>query len=76
MGGWWNSPPPQNAKALTIDQAADMVQNYLKGFWGPDLKLAEVMEFDNQFYAEVREKSSGTGRVRAAGQQVDGRSRS
>ena len=61
MGGWWNSPPPQNAKALTIDQAADIVQNYLKGFWGADLKLAEVMEFDNQFYAEVREKSSGTG---------------
>jgi hypothetical protein len=61
MGGWWSSPPPQNTKAVTIDQAADIVQNYLKGFWTPDLKLAEVMEFDNQFYAEVREKSSGTG---------------
>ena len=35
MGGWWNSPPPQNAKALTIDQAADIVQKYLKDFWSP-----------------------------------------
>ncbi len=61
MGSWWDSPPPQGAKALTIDQAADVVQNYLKGVWGPDLQLAEVMEFDNQFYAEVSEKSSGTG---------------
>ena len=32
MGGWWDSPPPQGAKALTIDQAADVVQNYIKGF--------------------------------------------
>ncbi len=58
MRGWWDYAPPDASKALTIDQAAEAVQKYLKDFWGPDLKLAEVMEFDNQFYAEVEEKST------------------
>jgi len=61
MMDWWGSAPPGNAQALTIDQAADLVQKYLTDFWNPDLELAEVMEFDNQFYAEVKEKSSGNG---------------
>jgi hypothetical protein len=63
MMGWWNSPPPEGTKALTIDQVAESVQNYIKDFWGPDLKLAEVWEFDNQFYAEAREKSTGIGAI-------------
>ncbi len=58
MSGWWDYAPPGASKALTIDQAAEAVQTYLKDFWSPDLKLAEVMEFDNQFYAEVAEKST------------------
>jgi hypothetical protein len=58
MGGWRDYTPPGAGKALTIDQAADAAQKYVKDFWGPDLMLAEVMEFDNQFYAEVEEKST------------------
>ena len=58
MGGWWDFRPP-GAKALTIDQVVEELQNYLKASWGPDLKLAEVMEFDNQFYAAAEEKSTG-----------------
>jgi hypothetical protein len=58
MGGWWDYSPPGAGKALTIDQAAGAVQKYLKDFWGSDLVLAEVMEFDSQFYAEVEEKST------------------
>lgn len=61
MMNWWGSTPPGNAQALTIDQVADLVQKYLKDFWNPDLELTEVMEFDNQFYAEVKEKSAGNG---------------
>jgi hypothetical protein len=59
MGGWWDARPPGATKALTIDQAVQDVQDYLKHAWGPDLKLVEVMEFDNQFYAAAREKSTG-----------------
>lgn len=61
MMGWWGSPPPGSAQALTIDQVADQVHGYLRSFWNPDLQLAEVMEFDNQYYAEVREKSTNVG---------------
>ena len=59
MGGWWDYAPPGAAKQLTIDQVVESVQGYLKDFWGPDLKLTEVMEFDNHFYAEVEENSTG-----------------
>jgi hypothetical protein len=59
MGGWWSSTPPGNAQALTIDQAWQMVERYLKDFWNADLQLTEVMEFDNQFYAQAAEKSTG-----------------
>ena len=59
MGGWWDYAPPGATKAISIDQAAKSVQNYLKDFWGSDLKLTEIMEFDNQFYAEVEEQSTG-----------------
>lgn len=59
MGGWWSSTPPGNTQALTIDQAWQSAERYVKDFWKADLQLTEVMEFDNQFYAEVAEKSSG-----------------
>jgi hypothetical protein len=59
MGGWWDYAPPGAARQLTIDQVVESVQGYLKDFWGPDLKLTEVMEFDNHFYAEVEENSTG-----------------
>jgi hypothetical protein len=59
MGGWWSSTPPGNAQALTIDQAWQSAEKYVKDFWNADLQLTEVMEFDNQFYVEVAEKSSG-----------------
>lgn len=45
------------ANPITIEEARDSVQKYLVG--NADLKLAEVMEFDNHFYAEVEEKSTG-----------------
>lgn len=58
MMGWWDYSPPGSTKILAIDQAAEAVETYLGSFWGPELKLAEVMEFENHFYAEVEEKST------------------
>jgi len=54
-GGWSNYSP--DAKPLTIDQAAEAVQGYLKG--SRNLELTEVMEFAWNFYAEVEEKDTG-----------------
>ena len=39
----------------------EAAQQYLKTYNNADLKLAEVMEFDNNFYALVTEKSTGVG---------------
>jgi len=59
-GYWWDLEPGQAAKPLTIDQAGQSVQRYLQKSWGSDFTLAEVVEFDNHFYARVAEKSTGT----------------
>ena len=58
MGGGWDYVPP-GAKALTIDQVAGIVVTYLRDTLGKQLELAEVMEFDIHFYAEVEEAETG-----------------
>ncbi len=60
MPGWWDYPPPGDVEPLNIDQAAKAVEGYLRDLRNPDLELAEIMEFDNHFYAEVEEKSTGS----------------
>ncbi|RJQ41156.1 MAG: hypothetical protein C4555_00340 [Dehalococcoidia bacterium] len=44
---------------ITIDQAADAVQSYLKAYYGNRLVLAEVMDFAWNYYAEVEEEDTG-----------------
>ncbi len=44
---------------LTIDQAQANLEDYLAN--DPNLKLAEVMEFENNFYGVVVEKETGRG---------------
>jgi len=58
-GYWWDFRPPWASQPLTIDQAVQSVQRYLQQYWGSAFRLAEVVEFDNHFYAEVAEKSTG-----------------
>jgi len=54
-GDWANS----NGSPLTLDQAIEAVNLYLTAYGNPDLTITEVMEFTENFYAEVEEKSSG-----------------
>ncbi len=57
MGGWggrYNS----NGQPLTLEQATESVSRFLNSYGG-GLELKEVMEFDQNFYAEVEEKSTG-----------------
>ncbi len=58
MGGcaWGN---PGTGTAIGLDQAEQQVDAYLSAWGNPDLALAEVMEFSNNFYAEVEERSTG-----------------
>jgi len=48
-----------NATPITINEAKTAVETYLAGTGNTDLELAEVIQFNNQFYAGIKEKSTG-----------------
>jgi hypothetical protein len=45
----------------TLSDARAAVERALESYGNPDLEVAEVMEFANNYYAEVREKDTATG---------------
>ena len=51
--------PRGSSAAITPDQAVESARQSLASYGNPDLVLAEVMEFSDNFYAEVKEKSTG-----------------
>lgn len=55
-GDWGN---PGTGSPLTIGEAATRAEEYVASLGNPDLVLTEVMEFSNNFYAEVEEESTG-----------------
>ncbi len=59
MSGWAQGNP--NQPAISIDQAQKDVQADIDRIGNADLTIDEVMEFQNNFYAIVKEKSTGTG---------------
>lgn len=59
MSGWAQGNP--NQPAISLDQAQKNVQAYIAQTGNTDLTIDEVMEFQNNFYAIVKEKSTGTG---------------
>ena len=61
MGGYgWNSTR-NSTVTLTVDQAKAAVEKYLGNLNNADLKIAEVMIFDNNAYVAVKENSTGIG---------------
>ncbi len=52
---------PANAQPISFDRAVEAVQQYLQSYGNGDLALAEVMEFERNFYAVIKEQSSGRG---------------
>ncbi len=48
-----------NGIPITLDQAVESARLYLASYGNPDLVLTEVMEFSDNFYAEVKEQSTG-----------------
>jgi len=45
----------------TLSDARAAVERAVGSYANPDLKVTEVMEFANNYYAEVREKDTGIG---------------
>ncbi len=61
MMGGYNLGGSANTTPLTVDQARQAVEAYLKGLNNPDLVLKEIMVFQNNAYARIIEKSTGVG---------------
>jgi len=61
----WNSgmmrQQPSAGTAISLDEAVAQFQSYVAATSNKDLALKEVMEFENNYYAIVYEKSTGIG---------------
>lgn len=49
----------ENSTPITIDEAKISVEQYLTKTGNNDLKIAEILQFENNFYAGIKEKSTG-----------------
>ena len=61
MGNYGSTNP--SAAPLTVDQAFQAATTYLAALNNSDLKIAEVMVFDNNAYVRVVEQSTGIGAI-------------
>ncbi len=66
MGGFntagsFEKNDPTNVNPLTVDQAKQAIEGYLKNLNNSDLELKEIMVFNNNAYARIVEKSTGIG---------------
>ncbi len=57
-GGGWPGYPGASTP-ISDEQAIEIAQDYIAEYNNPDLELVEIMAFDNHFYAQVRERSTG-----------------
>jgi hypothetical protein len=60
MGGYY-APVPAGTQTISIDQAQQSVEQYVTAHGGSNLVLDELIEFQDNFYAIVKEKSTRTG---------------
>jgi len=58
MGGY-SAQLPASGQAISIDQAQQDVEQYLASNGNSDLKLNELVQFQDNFYAGITEKSTG-----------------
>jgi len=62
MNGGFGQQPVPSTDRISIDQALAKAQDSLSGY-GKNIKIAEIMEFGNNFYVSVKETDSGRGAV-------------
>lgn len=62
MGQGYDGPGwAARGDVATLSDARTAVERAVGSYGNPDLKVSEVMEFANNYYAEVREKDTGIG---------------
>ncbi len=54
-GGFWGA----TGTPISAEEAQRIAEDYVARYGNPDLEVAEIMEFDNQFYVQARERSTG-----------------
>ncbi len=59
-GGYGTAETATKVAPITIEKAKESVEKYLETTGNTDLALTEVLEFENNFYAGIKEKSTGT----------------
>jgi urease beta subunit len=69
MRGWFSSA---NGQPISIDQAQQSVQSFLDRTGDRDLKIDELMEFQQNFYALIKERSTGIGAFELLVDKSDG----
>lgn len=57
----WQYDSRQGTVRLSIEEAHEAVEQYIANLGYPNLEIAEVMEFERNFYAIVRESDTGIG---------------
>ena len=60
-GPSWQVAPEPGADTLTIEDAHEAVRQYLAGLGTGNLEIAELMEFEYNFYAIVEDSDTGIG---------------
>ncbi len=58
-GGGWGWPGNAQGEPISGEEALRIAQEYVATYNNPDLEVAEIMEFDNHFYVQAREESTG-----------------
>lgn len=59
MGGWWGGTQP-SGNPISVDQAQQDARQAIANYGNPNLVISEIMEFQYNFYVEVKEKDTGT----------------
>jgi hypothetical protein len=72
MMGAAHAPVPAGTPTISIDQAQRSVEESLASYGGSNLALDELIEFQDNFYAIVKEKSTGTGAFELLVNRVSG----
>ncbi|GBD08964.1 hypothetical protein HRbin22_01211 [Candidatus Thermoflexus japonica] len=59
MSGSWGPIGSTAHTPISDEEAVRIAREAIAAYGNPDLELAEVMAFDNHFYAQARERSTG-----------------
>jgi hypothetical protein len=59
MHGSWGWGGNASGESITNEEAVDAAENFVATYGGETLELAEVMVFDNHFYAQAAELETG-----------------